>query len=91
MNDTLAELMHQDQLPAAIVHIRNGLATVEQVSARAADEIRRLESELVEARAALNEVQTWPYSETLEAVRFIWKEKHAAALQAAYRCEGCVL
>jgi hypothetical protein len=39
--------------------------------------------ELEEARAALKEVQAWPYSETLESVRFIWKEKHAAALKAA--------
>jgi hypothetical protein len=48
-----------------------------------ARQLAECKQQLAEARAALNEVQAWPYSETLETVRFIWKEKHAIALKAA--------
>ena len=70
-------------LSALTLLLENKLGECSKQLADAKLRIKTLEHELTEARTALNEVQAWPYSETLEIVRFIWKEKHATALKAA--------
>lgn len=47
----MRELLHADALPLALRQMRDGTATVEQITALAADEIERLRAERDEARA----------------------------------------
>lgn len=50
MSESMRELLHADALPLALRQMRDGTATVEQITARAADEIERLRAERDEAR-----------------------------------------
>ena len=67
MSDTGHELV------ALTLLLENKLGECRKQLADAKLRIKTLEHELTEARTALNEVQAWPYSETLEIVRFIWR------------------
>ena len=52
----LDELQHHSALPWHVRQIRLSSEAVEQIAARAADEIERLHRELAKARAALHKI-----------------------------------
>ena len=73
MSESMRELLHADALPLALRQMRDGTATVEQITARAADEIERLRAERDEAREVAREL-----------VRALQRTGHAARLASRY-------
>jgi hypothetical protein len=89
MNEVLRELLQTNELPAVVRQMRAGVETVEQVMARAADEIEKLQRERDEARVALAEVIEEQLPDEFELQSLAehwwksWKNRNAAAIQAA--------
>jgi len=87
MNNSLRELRYPDALPLALRQMRDGLAAVEQITARAADEIERLITDLAEARAALRDLMVLADNKFIDeddgSYWNFWRNDHAAALKAA--------
>ena len=84
-NDTLSvldELQHHSALPWHVRQIQVSSAAVEQIAARAADEIERLHRELAEARAALRDFDEI-LADRAPAMHLMIRKQHAAALKAA--------
>ena len=78
----LNELQHFTALPWHVRQIQVSSAAVEQIAARAADEIERLQKELAKALAALKRADEMFEDARWEAV-LTWRNQHSAAIKAA--------